>query len=105
MATIASLSDMTPTSSKSSATSGGGGTIAPSDVGGASGSSVEDGLGQIDAGAGTVRGAVGTAVSFLGGGLPPNATYKKGGYVKSGKINLGSGRVSTTSKNKSNSNW
>ena len=105
MATISSLSDMTPTSSNSSASSGGGGMPAPGSGGGAGGSSVEDGLGQIDAGAGTVRGAVGTAVSALGGGLPPGATYKKGGYVKSGKINLGSGRVSTTSKNKSNSNW
>jgi len=38
--------------------------------------------------------------------LPPGAVYKKGGYIsKDGKLNLGSGRVSTTSKNKSNSNW
>jgi hypothetical protein len=37
--------------------------------------------------------------------LPPGAVYKKGGYVKGGKLNLGSGRVSTASKNKSNPNW
>jgi hypothetical protein len=36
---------------------------------------------------------------------PIGYSMKKGGYVKGGKINLGSGRVSTTTKNKSNSNW
>jgi hypothetical protein len=92
-----------------------GGTFLPAGVGGTSpmgggGSSAQDGLGQIDSGAGTVRSAISTAASALGGGgggeLPVGATYKKGGYVgKGGKLNLGSGRVSTTTKNKSNSNW
>jgi len=92
---------------------GGGDTGGTSTTGGTSplgggGGSASDGLGQIDAGAGTVRSAINTAASALGGGgssLPAGATYKKGGYVKGGKINLGSGRVSTASKNKSNSNW
>jgi|APGre2960657373_1045057.scaffolds.fasta_scaffold35673_2 hypothetical protein len=85
----------------------GGGVAMPS--GGGGGGSAQDGLGQIDSGAGTVRSAISTAANALGGGggssLPVGAVYKKGGYVKGGKINLGSGRVSTASKNKSNSNW
>ena len=40
---------------------------------------------------------------------PKESPYKKGGSVgyagKSGSLNLGSGRVSTASKNKSNSSW
>jgi hypothetical protein len=72
------------------------------------GGSAQDGLGQIDTGAGTVRGALSTAASALGGagGPPPGAMYKKGGYVsKGGKLNLGSGRISTASKNKNCSSW
>lgn len=89
---------------------GGGGGGAPY-IGGGGGGSAEDGFGQIDSGVGTVRGAINTATQALGGGgggsqLPIGATFKKGGYVaKGGKLNLGSGRVSTASKNKSNSNW
>ena len=89
---------------------GGGGGTSPTSGGG--GGSATDGLGQIDAGAGTVRSAISTAASALGGGggggaVPAGSyTFKKGGYVaKGGKLNLGSGRVSTASKNKSNSNW
>jgi hypothetical protein len=40
---------------------------------------------------------------------PKESIYKKGGAVsyagKSGSLNLGSGRVSTAMKNKSNCNW
>ena len=74
---------------------------------GGGGGSATDGLGQIDSGAGTVRSALSTAANALGGGDRPSfQTFKKGGYVsKGGKLNLGSNRVSTTSKNKSNSNW
>jgi len=98
MATIQSLGQMTPQSS-------GGGGVAYT---GGDGGTAQDGLGQIDSGAGTVRSAINTATSALGGGssLPVGATYKKGGYVaKGGELNLGSGRVTTASKNKSNSNW
>jgi len=105
MAVIESLGKMMPkmdtggdwTSGSTSPTTGSGG-----------GGSAQDGLGQIDSGSGTVRSALSTAASALGGGggsLPPGAIYKKGGYVKGGKINLGSGRVSTASKNKNSSNW
>ena len=91
---------------------GGGGIPVPvgtSPTGG--GGSAQDGLGQIDTGSGTVRSALSTAASALGGGGgggggQPGLAYKKGGYVsKGGKINLGSGRVSTASKNKNCSNW
>jgi len=87
-----------------------GGDIGGTSPMGGGGGSAEDGFGQIDSGVGTVRGAINTATQALGGGggsqLPIGATFKKGGYVgKGGKLNLGSGRVSTTSKNKSNSNW
>ena len=58
---------------------------------------------------GTPNTAAGTPADFFSKPTtpaPPGAVYKKGGYVnKDGKLNLGSGRVSTTSKNKSNSNW
>ena len=50
---------------------------------GGGGGSAQDGLGQIDTGAGTVRGALSTAAGALGGagGLPPGAMYKNGGKV------------------------
>ena len=110
---IKGIGDMTGTTGMSvvlPSYDGGGGGTSPMGGGGGGGGSATDGLGQIDAGAGTVRSAISTAANALGGGggssLPVGATYKKGGYVaKGGKINLGSGRVSTTSKNKSNSNW
>ena len=86
---------------------GGGGT---SPTGG--GGSAQDGLGQIDSGSGTVRSALSTAASALGGaGGSPMPIYKKGGSVKSsytssdGKINLGTGRVSTSTKNKASPKW
>ena len=85
-----------------------GTTGGTSPLGGGSSGSATDGLGLIDSGAGTVRSAINQASTALGGGgggLGPDFAYKKGGYVKGGKINLGSGRVSTASKNKSNSNW
>jgi len=85
-----------------------GGTGGTSPMGGGGGGSAQDGLGQIDSGSGTVRGALSTAASALGGaggGMQPGL-YKKGGYVsKSGKLNLASGRVSTATKNKNCSNW
>jgi len=107
---IAGLSDMLPGSDWT-------GTkpvpsVGTSPTGG--GGSAQDGLGQIDAGSGTVRGALSTAANALGGasgGLPPGAMYKKGGSVKGnytskgGKLNLGSGRISTSSKNKASPNW
>jgi hypothetical protein len=111
---IKSLGDYTGTNGLSvvpGSSVGGGGAPMPS-VGGGGGSAT-DGLGQIDTGSGTVRSALSTAASALGGGGggvttiggQPN-NYKKGGYVaKGGKINLGSGRVSTASKNKNCSNW
>ena len=89
-----------------------GGVVGTSPTGG--GGSAQDGLGQIDSGSGTVRSALSTAASALGGaggGLPPGAMYKKGGSVKGnytskdGKLNLGSGRISTSSKNKASPNW
>ena len=111
MASIAGLGKMMgmPQEGIPSYGGGDGGVPIPS-VGttGGGGGSAQDGLGQIDSGAGTVRSAISTAASALGGGggsLPPGAIYKKGGYVKGGKINLGSGRVSTASKNKNSSNW
>lgn len=58
-------------------------TITPVGGGGGGGGSAQDGLGQIDTGAGTVRGALSTAAGALGGagGLPPGAMYKNGGKV------------------------
>ena len=109
---IKSLGDYTGTNGLSvvPGSGSGGGAPMPS-VGG--GGSATDGLGQIDAGSGTVRGALSTAASALGGagggvttigGQP--GLYKKGGYVsKGGKLNLASGRVSTATKNKNCSNW
>ena len=75
------------------------------------GGSAQDGLGQIDAGSGTVRGALSTAANALGGAGGGMPMYKKGGSVKGnytskdGKLNLGSGRISTSSKNKASPNW
>ena len=46
------------------------------------GGSAQDGLGQIDTGSGTVRSALSSAASALGGaGGPPGLAYKKGGKV------------------------
>jgi len=79
--------------------------------GGGGGGGAKEGLDQIYTGAGAVGNAINTAANALGGGgggNPPagTLTFKKGGYVnKNGKLNLGSGRVSTASKNKSNLNW
>ena len=84
----------------------GGGT---SPIGG--GGSAQDGLGQIDSGSGTVRGALSTAANALGGAGGGMQTFKKGGSVKGnytskdGKLNLGSGRISTAVKNKASPNW
>lgn len=78
--------------------------------GGGGGGGVQDGLGQIYSGANTVSGAVNAATQALSGGggnqPTPGLLLKKGGYVdKKGKINLGSGRVSTAVKNKASKNW
>jgi hypothetical protein len=82
--------------------------------GGEGGGGAEAGLSQIDAGANTVRSAISSAQSALGGGggnSYPSYIYKNGGSVKNsyttkdGKLNLGSGRISTASKNKSTPNW
>ena len=109
---IKGLGDMTGTNELSVKPSTGGGGMMPPLVGGGGGKGggAQEGLGQIYSGAGTVGNAIGIAAQALGGGggdiAQPYASYKKGGYVsKGGKLNLGSGRVSTTSKNKSNSNW
>jgi len=94
---------------------GGGGT-------GGGGGSAQDGLGQINQGAGTVASAISRASDALGGGggvggVQPQGekidmtgvTYKKGGSVKKyssgGKINLKDCSVSTAPKGKKNSNW
>ena len=88
---------------------GGGGVGTPGTATTGGGGSAQDGLGQIDTGSGTVRSALSTAASALGGAggsSSPQPIYKKGGYVaKGGKINLGSGRISTASKNKNCSSW
>lgn len=112
MAVIESLGKMMP--KMGTVNDGAGGT--PLATGGGGGGSAQDGLGQIDTGSGTVRSALSTAASALGGagaggGLLPGAMYKKGGSVKGnytfkgGKLNLGSGRISTASKNKASPNW
>lgn len=116
MAVIESLGKMMP--KMGTVNDGAGGT--PLATGSGGGGSAQDGLGQIDTGSGTVRSALNTATSALGGGggssLPPGGgggslppeliMYKKGGYVsKGGKLNLGSGRISTATKNKNCSNW
>jgi len=77
---IAGLTDMLPGSDYTGKPVPSVGT---SPVGGGGGGSAQDGLGQIDTGAGTVRGALSTAAGALGGagGLPPGAMYKKGGKV------------------------
>lgn len=114
MASISSLGESIGISKPGAPGVGGGGIgPTPPSTGPGGGGSASDGLSQIDAGAGTVRTAIGTAANALGAGgggqSAPNGPFplfKKGGYVtKSGKINLGSGRVSTATKNKSNSNW
>jgi hypothetical protein len=107
MAVIESLGQMLP--KMVNVNEGAGGT--PTATGSGGGGSAQDGLGQIDTGSGTVRSALNTATSALGGGggssVPPALfPYKKGGYVsKGGKLNLGSGRISTATKNKNCSNW
>jgi hypothetical protein len=111
---IKGIGDMTGTTGMSVSLpryDGGGGGTSPMGGGG----SAQDGLGQIDSGASTVRGAISTAANALGGGggssLPVGAVYKKGGSVKGnyvssdGKINLGSNRVSTSVKNKTSPKW
>lgn len=80
-----------------------------------SGGSAQDGLGQIDAGAGTVRSAINAAQGALGGGgggggLPPFGAFKKGGQVKrytsaDGRLDLKSSGTSTAQKGKTKSNW
>jgi hypothetical protein len=108
---IKGLGDMAGTNEMSAipGTKGGGGAMPPMIGGGGGGGGAQEGLGQIYSGAGTVGNAISTAAQALGGDsgtFSPGPMYKKGGYVaKGGKINLGSGRVSTASKNKSNSNW
>ena len=108
---IKGLGDMAGTNELSVKPGMGGGTT-PFNLpgGGGGGGGAQEGLGQIYSGAGTVGQAINTAAQALGGGggdvAVPYPNFKKGGYVgKGGKLNLGSGRVSTTSKNKSNSNW
>lgn len=92
--------------------------VSPTADTGQGGGSAMDGLNQVDQGAQTTRGAIGTAQNALGGNPTGGATgngissamYKKGGSVKrhsdnSGKLNLSSGKVSTAVRNKSNPNW
>jgi hypothetical protein len=123
MATLASLGDLLGNPNLANGPSTGAGALTPPaglGAGGLGGSgSAQDGLSQINSGASTVAGAIGTAVDSLsggGGGAQPNganngAQYKKGGQVKKkyttgGKINLGACGVSTASKStKSNSKW
>ena len=111
----------------------GGPTGTPGSGGGAQGGldTVNQGAGQIgkslaDVGASMKqsdlaleqgRQALGGGGGGSGGGFNPMnpafhekpGIYKKGGAVnytdKSGRLNLGSGRISTTTSNKSNSNW
>jgi hypothetical protein len=120
MAIISSLSTLMPAVKDSIAGSPTGGQmIKPvglgSAFGGGGGGSAQDGLSQIDSGSSTVAGAIGRAADALGGGgggggQIAQPQFKKGGSVKkytdsNGKLNLGSGRVSTSSKNSKQSNW
>lgn len=96
---------------------GGASTTLGSGVGG--GGNAQDGINQINEGAGIVSGAIGTATSALGGGgggggggldSTQGPQFKKGGGVKKkyttgGKINLKACGVSTASAGKKNSNW
>ena len=70
--------------------------------GGGTAGSASDGLSQINSGSQTVSDALNRAQTDLSGG------FKKGGSVKKrsdGKINLSHCSVSTSSKNKKQSNW
>jgi len=111
------------------AQSGDGGQMAPPLQGGAGtglgggvggGGNAQDGINQINEGAGIVSGAIGTAASALGGGgggsplggnnMGDGPQFKKGGGVKKkyttgGKINLKACGVSTASAGKKNSGW
>jgi len=115
---ISSLSALMPDSGTGAPTVGvGGAPIGPSKGIGSSsggGGTAQDGLSQINNGSSTVAGAIGRAADALGSGggqvAEPQYMFKKGGSVKkytdsSGKLNLGSGRVSTSSKNSKQSNW
>lgn len=81
------------------------------DGGSGGGGSAMEGLGQVDQGTATTRGAIGTAQGALGGnsgGSPPSSMpqYKKGGKVSSGgKSGHITTKMSTAVRNKSNSNW
>lgn len=72
--------------------------------GGGGGGSAQDGLQQIGSGSQTVASALSNAQNALGGGgggiAQPQATFKKGGAIKKQTT-----KMSTASKNKSNSNW
>ena len=91
-------------------------------VGGDGGGGAQGGLNQINQGSQTVASAIGSAEQALGGAggneTGPNERqfYKKGGGVKKdmpvkknyttgGRLNLGSGGVSTASRNSKNSCW
>jgi hypothetical protein len=80
------------------------GRPAPPIGGGGGGGSAQDGINQINSGAQTVSGAIGSAQNALGGGggaIPePQSTFKKGGSV--GKTAT---KVTTASKNKTTPNW
>ena len=88
----------------------GSGTGTPVSSAGTSGGSAQDGLSQIDSGSGTVRNAINSVKSALGGGTEGGLEFKKGGSVKKytehgGRLNLKSSGVSTATKNKTKSNW
>ena len=74
-------------------------------IGGGGGGSAEDGIGQINSGASTVSSALNSAKNALGGG--GGGAEPQGGYTfkKGGSIKKTSTKVTTASKNKSNSNW
>jgi hypothetical protein len=89
---------------------GGAGTGLSGGSGG--GGNAQDGINQINEGAGVVSGAIGAATSALGGGGggQTGPQFKKGGsaskkYTSGGKINLKACGVSTASAGKKNSGW
>jgi len=91
---------------------GGASTTLGAGTGG--GGNAQDGINQINEGAGIVSGAIGTASTALGGGGGGGGLqgpqFKKGGsankkYTTGGKINLKACGVSTASAGKKNSGW
>lgn len=104
---VIGLGSMTGGNTQVVAPATGGSAVAAGALGGSGGgggASAQDGLNQISGGSDTVANAISKASEALSGG------FKKGGSVKKytssgGKLNLGSGRVSTASKNSKQSNW